>query len=151
MRNSEQHGRNGADTRRHLPSVDAVHKSCSDLEATWGRTGVVRVVKSELAYLRTRLGQRSPCDIRKNEIVARVLTALTDANRSTLARIFNLTATILHTNFGPALLPQRAIDAMSQVASIPTNLEYDLQSGARGERDDHYAAIRNAVLPAKSA
>ena len=147
MRNSEQHGRNGADTRRDLPSVDAVHKSCGDLEAIWGRTGVVRVVKSELAHLRTPLGQGLPCDIRKNEAVARVLTAFIDAGRST----FNLTVTILHTNFGRALLPQRAIDAMSQVASIPTNLEYDLQSGARGERDDHYAAIRNGLLPAKSA
>ena len=36
MRKSEQHGRNGADTRRDLPSVDAVLKSCGDLEATWG-------------------------------------------------------------------------------------------------------------------
>ena len=147
MRNSEQHGRNGADTRRDLPSVDAVLKSCSGFEATWVRTAVVRFVKSELAHLRTPLGQGLPCDIRKNETVAGVLAALIDAGRST----FNLTGTILHTNFGRALLPQRAIDAMSQVASIPTNLEYDLQSGARGERDDHYAAIRNAVLPAKSA
>ena len=151
MRKSEQHGRNGADTRRDLPSVDAVLKSCGDLEATWGRTGVVRVVKSELAHLRTRLGQGLPCDISKNEIVARVLTALTDADRSTFKRIFNLTGTILHTNLGRALLPQRAIDALSQVASTPTNLEYDLQSGARGEPDDHYAAIRNGLLPAKSA
>ena len=112
---------------------------------------MVRFVKSELAHLRTRLGQRLPCDISKNETVARVLTALTDADRSTFKRIFNLTGTILHTNFDRALLPQRAADAMSQVASIPTNLEYDLQSGTRGERDDHYAAIRNRLLPAKSA
>ena len=117
MRNSEQHGRNGADTRGDLPSVDAVLKSCGDLEAIWGRTAVARFVKSELAHLRTPLGQGLPCDIRKNETVARVLTALIDAGRST----FNLTGTILHTNFGRALLPQRAIDAMSQVASLDTN------------------------------
>lgn len=108
---------------------------------------MVRFVKSELAHLRTRLGQGLPCDISKNETVARVLTALMDADRSTVY----LTGTILHTNFDRALLPQRAADAMSQVASIPTNLEYDLQSGTRGERDDHYAAIRNRLLPAKSA
>jgi L-seryl-tRNA(Ser) seleniumtransferase len=151
MRKSEQHGRNGADTRRDLPSVDAVLKSCGDLEATWGRTGVVRVVKSELAHLRTRLGQGLPCDISKNEIVARVLTALTDADRSTFKRIFNLTGTILHTNLGRALLPQRAIDALSQVASTPTNLEYDLQSGTRGERDDHAEQLICELLGTEAA
>jgi L-seryl-tRNA(Ser) seleniumtransferase len=151
MRKSEQHGRNGADTRRDLPSVDAVLKSCGDLEATWGRTGVLRVVKSELAHLRTRLGQGLPCDISKNEIVARVLTALTDADRSTFKRIFNLTGTILHTNLGRALLPQRAIDALSQVASTPTNLEYDLQSGTRGERDDHAEQLICELLGTEAA
>ena len=116
-----------------------------------GRTGVVRVVKSELAHLRTRLGQGLPCDVSKNEIVARVLTALTDADRSTFKRIFNLTGTILHTNLGRALLPQRAIDALSQVASTPTNLEYDLQSGTRGERDDHAEQLICELLGTEAA
>ena len=117
MGNIEQHKSNGEDARRELPSVDAVLKSCGDLEATWGRTSVLRVVQSELAHLRLSLGNGLPCNISENEIIARVVTTLTNADRSTFKQIFNLTGTILHTNLGRALLPQRAIDAMSQVAS----------------------------------
>ena len=151
MGNIEQHKSNGEDARRELPSVDAVLKSCGDLEATWGRASVVRVVQSELAHLRLSLGKGLPCNIRKNEIIARVVTTLTDADRSTFKQIFNLTGTILHTNLGRALLPQRAIDAMSQVASTPTNLEYDLVSGTRGERDDHAEQIICELLGTEAA
>jgi L-seryl-tRNA(Ser) seleniumtransferase len=151
MGNIEQHKSNGEDARRELPSVDAVLKSCGDLEATWGRASVVRVVQSELAHLRLSLGKGLPCNIRKNEIIARVVTTLTDADRSTFKQIFNLTGTILHTNLGRALLPQRAIDAMSQVASTPTNLEYDLVSGTRGERDDHAEQLICELLGTEAA
>jgi L-seryl-tRNA(Ser) seleniumtransferase len=151
MGNIEQHKSNVEDARRELPSVDAVLKSCGDLEATWGRASVVRVVQSELAHLRLSLGKGLPCNIRKNEIIARVVTTLTDADRSTFKQIFNLTGTILHTNLGRALLPQRAIDAMSQVASTPTNLEYDLVSGTRGERDDHAEQLICELLGTEAA
>jgi L-seryl-tRNA(Ser) seleniumtransferase len=151
MGNIEQHKSNGEDARRELPSVDAVLKSCGDLEATWGRASVVRVVQSELAHLRLSLGKGLPCNIRKNEIIARVVTTLTDADRSTFKQIFNLTGTILHTNLGRALLPQRAIDAMSLVASTPTNLEYDLVSGTRGERDDHAEQLICELLGTEAA
>ena len=69
------------------------------------------------------------------EIVRRTRAAIAAADEPSLRPVINATGVVLHTNLGRALLAEPAIDAMVAAARSPVNLEYDLESGGRGDRD----------------
>jgi L-seryl-tRNA(Ser) seleniumtransferase len=118
----------------HLPSVDRLLRS-REGEALVGRHGhrvVVDLLRQVLADLR---GHNRSAD--ETEILALCGERLIAQERPSQRPVFNLTGTVLHTNLGRAPLPAEAGRAASEVMAGPSNLEYDLDSGVRGERDSH--------------
>ncbi|MBI3516182.1 MAG: L-seryl-tRNA(Sec) selenium transferase [Proteobacteria bacterium] len=125
-----------------MPSVDALLRrpALRDAIARHGHALVVETARAELDRARraTLAGTAPPPRATlEAEIEQRTLDALAALAELPLRPVFNLTGTVLHTNLGRAVLPREAIEAISRVAAQPSNLEFDLARGERGERDDH--------------
>ncbi len=104
----------------------------------YGRAPVVAAIRAELAARRSAL-RRADAGPEPGvpQILEQVRSRLAERAAPSLRRVFNLTGTVLHTNLGRAVLPREAIDAVIAVAGEPSNLEYDLDTGKRGDRDTH--------------
>jgi L-seryl-tRNA(Ser) seleniumtransferase len=131
-----------------LPSVDVVLRSpeCAALVERYGRSLVLDAVRADLAERRSRGEAASAA-----EIAAAVDPALQRLMRPSQRRVFNLTGTVLHTNLGRSPLPEEAITAAAEAMRSPTNLEYEVESGRRGERDDHVAFWLKRLTGAEAA
>ncbi|MDR6502032.1 L-seryl-tRNA(Ser) seleniumtransferase [Burkholderia ambifaria] len=123
-----------------VPSVERVLSSAplQPLLADHGRTRVLNAVRAELERWRTA-AQHDPMaaePLDEPRIAAAVARTLAAQSAGAVRTVFNLTGTVLHTNLGRALLPDEAVRAVIDVLTRPVNLEFDLATGRRGDRDD---------------
>jgi L-seryl-tRNA(Ser) seleniumtransferase len=125
-------------TLASLPSVDRLLRRIETqaLIEAYGRSRVTNTIRGVLAEMRAG-GLSYPSLASEPGLIELAAQRLTVEARPSLRRVFNLTGTVLHTNLGRAPLPEEAIAAINAVARDATNLEYDLSTGRRGERDVH--------------
>ncbi|MGZ8388288.1 MAG: L-seryl-tRNA(Sec) selenium transferase [Rhodoplanes sp.] len=126
---------------RRLPSVDDVLKTKAAASAVdrFGRAPVVNAVRAALKQVRSAVRAKRAADLGgrldAEGVAASALASLARETRPSVRPVFNLTGTVLHTNLGRAALADTAIEAAVTAMRQAIALEFDLDTGRRGERD----------------
>jgi L-seryl-tRNA(Ser) seleniumtransferase len=134
--------------RAALPSVDRVLRAAEAgaLIVRYGRPAVVDAIRAALETHR-----RCSASASVAAIIEESAGSLAREMAPSQRRVFNLTGTVLHTNLGRAPLPEEAIAAAVEAMRDPTTLEYEIETGKRGERDTHVAGWLTRLTGAEAA
>src|SRR5207248_4580551 len=125
---------------RDLPSVDELARGVDDPLAVDAARAVLARAREDI-----RAGAEP------GDLAVRLQDELSGARRPRLRRVLNATGVIVHTNLGRAPLAGEALDRIRDVAGGYSNLEYDVEEGARGSRQDHVAPILRRLTGAEAA
>jgi L-seryl-tRNA(Ser) seleniumtransferase len=141
---------------RQIPSVDELLRQSrmAKLAGRIPRELLVEVAREVLASVRAEItGEKGvsvipivPSDL--EDVIAREVERILSR---TLQPVINATGVILHTNLGRAPLSPAILDELRQTALHYSNLEYDLEAGARGKRDVHTAELLTRLTGAEDA
>jgi L-seryl-tRNA(Ser) seleniumtransferase len=145
-----------AELLRQIPSVDELllQPRLAALTLRVDRNLVVEVARAVLSGLRARIaGEMNVAvpglhGLSFEELIAAEVERI--LSRS-LQPVINATGVILHTNLGRAPLPAAVVEEFRRTGTQYSNLEYDLEAGARGKRDVHTSELLMRLAGSEAA
>src|SRR3954453_8502103 len=138
----------GDSALRSIPSVERILSSeaFAGVVRDFGRDATKDAV---VAYFETLRRERRSFDA---EVAGdEVLNALTAATASTLRRVINGTGIIIHTNLGRSPIDAEVWSRAAAITTGYSNLEYDLEDGSRGRRDEHLTQLCRTLFGCEAA
>ena len=135
-----------------LPAVDEVLRmpEVTALASQEGTAAATDAVRTTLATLREEIGAGRLDSDRVELAVAGLPEAVARQLRQAVSHhlrpVLNATGVILHTNLGRAPLAESALRHIQETAGGYSNLEFDIESGERGQRDVHVDRLFRKLL-----
>ena len=134
---------------RALPSVNELLQDprLVALASEHGHELALAVARDAIAAAREKIAAGEQA----TDLVADALERAERAGVPRLRRVLNATGVVVHTNLGRAPLAASALERIQEVAAGYSNLEYDLEEGARGSRQDHVSPLLSELTGAEAA
>jgi L-seryl-tRNA(Ser) seleniumtransferase len=143
-----------SDARRGLPSLDRLlsHPAVASLVSLYGREHVTIQARRVVDELRERLAAGPPPGPEALAALPDAIAAAVEAALGgPLRRVLNATGIYLHTNLGRAPLPAAVARSLPPLLDAYCDLELDLATGRRGQRNGRVERLLTALCGAEAA
>ena len=136
---------------KEIPSVDTILEKYKDSLNSAPYILYINRIRDILDSVRKEILRGKKISHIPDYINRQISNAISSISLTNVKEIINGTGIILHTGLGRAPLDQRLIDkAISRVIRY-TNLELDLESGKRGERNKHVEILLTSLTGSEAA
>lgn len=136
------------EVRRSIPSIDRLLSSAgvASLVETFGRERVKSGLTRTLQSVRDR---RASFD--HDACISETAELLQRETAATLRPVINGSGVIIHTNLGRSPIGDRIWQEAAAISTGYSNLEFDLEEGERGARDEHLTALCQSLFGCEAA
>lgn len=139
---------------RNIPQIDEILKN-EDLIFIFEKYSheyIVKVVRESVNdYKSNLLNSNNNIKFNIDDLISLIKNKFIEKEKLGIRNVINATGTILHTNLGRSLLSKSAIEAMCEVGREYSDLEYNVDTGKRGNRNTHIENVLKNLLNVESA
>ena len=133
---------------KNLPSVSEVLLKSNKYKSI-NRRYLSYIIKNELKIFRG-LAMKGNLMQSRSKIIQEVLSVIDQLSTSSIQSVINGTGIVLHTGLGRAPVDKTVAKEIADRLSGYINLEFDLESGKRGDRQNHIKGLLSALTGAQS-
>ena len=131
---------------RILPQIDKIlnHKPFKD----YNKGILARISRELLNSIRSNLKDE---EINEEKIYAQINKNYKAFEKKALKPLINATGIVMHTNLGRSVIDEKSWQRAKQIACSYSNLEYDLESGSRGNRYEFAGYLLSTLFGCEDA
>lgn len=133
---------------KELPSVSEVLLECKETKSLNNRY-ISFIIKLNLESYR-RAAKKGLLKLKRAQITQNILSQIERMSSPNMQSVINGTGIVLHTGLGRAPMKESNAKQVAKRVSGYTNLEFDLLTGSRGQRQNHVNGLLSALTGAQS-
>ncbi len=142
----------------NLPKVDDLlnNERINVLIEKFPRSTIVDSIRNKIDEVRKKILNSTDdeligFEIKAYDLVNDIVVYIEKMNTMSLRRVINATGVVLHTNLGRALISERILKELTDVACNYSTLEFDVSNGKRGSRYSHVEKLICKLTGAEGA